>query len=148
MRRLSVAAVIVLIAAVLPAARYAKGLAGQDKGVPAYHSEPPTGPLPKTMDPKKFDDPVARNAYTMAAEVEAVLYQQPCYCHCDEAEGHGSLLDCFVTDHGGECEWCQQEAIYAYNETKKGRSAADIRKDIMDGKWKEVDLSKYKIATK
>jgi len=42
---------------------------------------------------------------------------------------------------------CQKEAVHAYTESQKGKTAAQIRKDIMDGKWKDVDLSKYETAT-
>jgi hypothetical protein len=28
-----------------------------------------------------------------------VLAQQPCYCNCGDSFGHGSLLDCFASDH-------------------------------------------------
>jgi hypothetical protein len=41
---------------------------------------------------------VAR-AYRVAQQIPAVLAQQPCYCWCDSM-GHGSLVDCFATDHG------------------------------------------------
>jgi len=56
--------------------------------------------LPKTLPPERFaSQPVAARAYRIAAQIPAVLAQQPCYCGCD-AIGHGSLLDCFTTDHG------------------------------------------------
>ena len=130
-------------------ARNAKSAAVQEaQDVPAYHSEAPKGTLPKTLSPDKFDDAVAKNAYAMAAKVKEVLYQQPCYCHCDQSENHTSLLDCFVGDHGAHCETCQQEAIFVYTESKKGKSAVAIRKEIMDGKYKEVDLEKYKELVK
>jgi len=115
-----------------------------DPDTPAYHKDAPKGPLPKTLNPDMFDDPIAKNVYAMAAKIKAVLYQQPCYCHCDRSENHGSLLDCFVSNHGATCDMCQQEAIFAYNETKKGKSAVEIRKEIMDSKYAQVDLRQYK----
>ncbi len=92
----------------------------------------------------KFPDPINQNAYAMAAKIRAVLYQQPCYCHCDKEFGHGSLLDCFTGMHAAACNVCKWEAIYAYNETAKKKSPAQIREGILKGEWKKVDLAKYK----
>ncbi len=38
---------------------------------------------------------------------------------------------------------CKKEAAFTYTESQQGKTAAEIRKEIMDGKWKEVDLSAY-----
>ncbi len=111
--------------------------------VPAYHSEPPKGPLPDTLDPAQFLDAETRNIYTLAAKVKPVLYQQPCYCGCDKEVGHKSLLDCFTDYHGAHCVLCKKEAALAYSESQHGKTAAQIRKEIMDGKWKDVDLTAY-----
>src|SRR5260370_41543864 len=45
--------------------------------VPAYHAQPPTEPLPKTMSPTQFDNPLGKNAYALAATVRKALYHQP-----------------------------------------------------------------------
>jgi hypothetical protein len=111
--------------------------------VPAYHAEPPKGPLPDTLDPAQFSDPETQNIYTLAAKIKPILYQQPCYCRCDKEVGHKSLLDCFSDYHGAHCVLCKKEAAFAYTESQQGKTAAQIRKEIMDGKWKDVDLSKY-----
>jgi hypothetical protein len=111
--------------------------------VPAYHAEPPKGALPDTLDPAQFQDAQTRNIYTLAAKVKPVLYQQPCYCGCDKEVGHKSLLDCFTDYHGAHCILCKKEAAFTYSESQQGKTAADIRKEIIDGKWKEVDLTKY-----
>src|SRR5229473_4575624 len=71
-----------------------------DESVPAYHAQAPQGPLPATVNPELFPDPVVQNAYAVAAKIKKTLYQQPCYCHCDRSQGHGSLLDCFASKHG------------------------------------------------
>jgi hypothetical protein len=122
---------------------------GKDS-VPAYHAEPPTGPLPATLDPKQFSDAQDQNIYALAAEERDVLYQQPCYCHCDRNDGHKSLLDCFVSRHGSMCDLCKKEAVYSYLQTKAGKTPAQIREEIISGKWKAVDLTKYNMpgATK
>ena len=111
--------------------------------VPAYHSQPPQGPLPSTMDPQEFPDPVVKNAYAAAASVRKALYQQPCYCHCDRSQGHESLLDCFASKHGSGCGTCMLEAFYTYEQTRKGRTPSQIRAGIERGDWKTVDLNKY-----
>jgi hypothetical protein len=111
--------------------------------VPAYHSNPPSGPLPATLDPKLFPGMLNQNIYALAAKVKPVLYQQPCYCHCDREIGHTSLLDCYVDRHASVCAVCKMEAVYAYEQTKLGKSPAEIRDGIIQGKWKEVALSRY-----
>ena len=110
---------------------------------PAFHAKPPLEALPPTMDPSLFPDVGTFNAYTVAGRVKKVLYQQPCYCHCDRSQGHGSLLDCFVSRHGAGCDICQKEDFYAYEETRKGQTPAQIREAIMRGDWQKVDTGKY-----
>jgi hypothetical protein len=117
--------------------------AGGDELVPAFHSTVPQGPLPGTMSPTLFTDTVIQNAYTVAARVKKILYQQPCYCHCDRSQGHGSLLDCFVSKHASGCEICVREGFYAYEQARKGKTGAQIREGIERGDWQQVDISKY-----
>lgn len=111
--------------------------------VPAFHSSVPPGPLPATMTPSQFSDPVAQNAYSLAAHIKKILYQQPCYCHCDRSQGHGSLLDCFVSKHAAACGVCEREAFYAYEQSHKGKTAPKIREGIVRGDWQGVDMTKY-----
>ena len=117
-----------------------------DEPVPAYHSQVPVGALPPTLDPASFENPVVQNAYALAAKVKRVLYQQPCYCHCDRSIGHGSLLDCFAGKHASVCDVCIREGIYSFEQTQKKKTAAQIRAGIERGEWQQVDLSKYKTA--
>jgi hypothetical protein len=84
-----------------------------------------------------------QNSYKLAARVKRVLYQQPCYCHCDRSQGHGSLLDCFAGKHAAECGVCIKEGLYSYEQTKKGKTAAQIRDGIEKGEWQQLDLAKY-----
>lgn len=111
--------------------------------VPAFHAQPPSGDLPPTMDPSLYSEKVIFNAYVVAGRVKKVLYQQPCYCHCDRSSGHGSLLDCFVSRHGAGCDICQKEAFYSYEQTKKGKTPTQIREAIEKAEWQKVDLAKY-----
>jgi hypothetical protein len=115
----------------------------QDAVVPAYHASRPKEALPETLDPAQFNDIQTQNVYALAAKVKAVLYQQPCYCHCDKEIGHTSLLSCYTDRHASVCALCQKEAVLAYTESQEGKTPAQIRKEIIDGKWKDVDLSKY-----
>lgn len=141
----------ILAVALLPqlaASRSPRGLAqaAMDEPVPAFHSQPPQGPLPATMDPALFTGVVIQNAYATAAHVKKVLYQQPCYCHCDRSQGHSSLLDCFVSKHASVCGVCIREEFYAYEQSHKGKTSAQIRDGIERGEWQQVDLSKYQSA--
>jgi hypothetical protein len=110
---------------------------------PAFHAQPPSGDLPETLAPSLFNNTVVFNAYTAAARVKKVLYQQPCYCHCDHSQGHGSLLDCFASRHGSFCGTCIKELFYSYEQTSAGKTPAQIREGIMRGDWIKVDLAKY-----
>jgi hypothetical protein len=121
----------------------AQTAAQSDEPVPAYHTQPPAGALPDTMDPAQFENPVVKNAYALAAKVKKVLYQEPCYCHCDRAHGHGSLLDCFTSNHGSMCNICMGEALYSYEQTRKGKTPAQIRAGIQSGEWQHIDTAKY-----
>ena len=116
--------------------------------VPAHHEAPPAGPMPATLDPKSFPDALNQNIYALAAKEKKILYQQPCYCHCDREVGHKSLLDCYVDRHASVCATCKMEAVFAYEEWRKGKSAAEIRQEIIAGKWRTVDLSHYSTPSK
>lgn len=115
----------------------------QTEVVPAFHTSPPTGELPPTMEPSLFTDKLVFNSYVVAGRVKKVLYQQPCYCHCDRSNGHGSLLDCYVSRHATGCDICQKEAFYSYEQTRKGKTPAQIRDGIMHGEWQKVNVAKY-----
>jgi hypothetical protein len=116
---------------------------GDAEPIPAFHSQVPAGPLPATLDPQTFPSVLVQNAYALAARVRKVLYQQPCYCHCDRSQGHGSLLDCFAGKHAAECGVCIREGLYSYEQTRKGKTPAQIREGIERGEWQQVDLTKY-----
>jgi Protein of unknown function with PCYCGC motif len=118
--------------------------AAAEEAVPAYHAQAPKEELPATMDPELFSDPVVQNAYAVAAKIKKVLYQEPCYCHCDRSHGHKSLLDCFASKHGSGCGTCIYEDLYSFEQSGKGKSAAQIRTGIIRGEWKSVDATKYR----
>jgi hypothetical protein len=112
--------------------------------VPAFHAEPPTGDLPPTLEPSIYSsDKLVFNAYVVAGRSKKILYQEPCYCHCDRSNGHGSLLDCFAGTHGAGCDVCQKEAFYSYEQMRRGKTAAQIRDGITHGEWQKVNIAKY-----
>lgn len=115
--------------------------------IPAYNPGPPAkgAKLPPllTKDQLWGDDaesPSQTHAYELAAKIGDVLYQQPCYCYCDRM-GHKSLRSCYEGTHGARCGTCLKELYYSYVETKKGKTAAQIRKGIIQGEWQKIDLS-------
>jgi hypothetical protein len=113
--------------------------------IPAFHTQPPRGTLPDTLDPAQFSTIVVQNAYTVAAKIKKLLYQQPCYCHCDQHAGHKSLLSCFEDKHGSFCNVCMAEDFYTYEQSRQGKTAAQIRAGIIAGQWNSVDLQKYSL---
>ncbi len=113
--------------------------------IPAYNAKAPTHPLPKILSGDQltgvyFSHPYQVTVYKMAAAIPGVLHQEPCYCHCDRALGHNSLHSCFEGTHGAVCSTCLKEGAYAYAETKKGQTSAEIRAGIERGDWQQVDL--------
>ena len=110
---------------------------------PPYHPQPPTEALPETLNPTLFQsDHTAYVSYALAARTKSILYQIPCYCPCARMEGHQSLLDCFVRRHGVRCALCQKEVIFCYRESRKGRTAWQIRQEIADGKAWRMNLDR------
>ncbi|RMG55020.1 MAG: hypothetical protein D6723_03705 [Acidobacteria bacterium] len=68
--------------------------------VPPFHPTVEAArPLPRTLPANWFRNPLVAQAYAIAERIPEVLAQQPCYCWCDQF-GHGSLLDCYASDHG------------------------------------------------
>lgn len=119
-----------------------------NKEVPTYHRNPPAKgeTLPPIASSAQLDQMnlkygFQRRAYEAAAKIPRVLYQLPCYCFCDRSAGHQSLHSCFEGEHGSHCSTCMQEAFYAYQMTKKGKTAKQIREGVVRGEYKSIDLS-------
>lgn len=115
--------------------------------VPAYHPQPPAkgqklGPIlsGNQLSGPYFTKPWQVAVYKEAAQIPGVLYQLPCYCHCDRALGHTSLHSCFEGTHGAICETCAAEAAYAYRMTKRGRTTQQIRAGIEHRDYESIDL--------
>src|SRR5207248_10440656 len=58
-----------------------------------------------------------------------------CYCRCDKVFGHGSLLDCFASDHTAGCPICLKEAFLTYQLSKQGKTPSEIREGIIKADW-------------
>jgi uncharacterized protein with PCYCGC motif len=115
--------------------------------VPKYHpTAPPKGErLQPILTVAQLQDanikyPFQAHAYELAAKIPKVIYQQPCYCHCDRSVGHTSLHSCFSTDHGAHCATCMQELFYSYQMTKAKKTPAQIREGIIHGDYAKIDL--------
>jgi len=135
--------VTLLLAALLAVSTGGSGHPGQtsNSNAPPYHSHLPAEPLPPTLDASPFaGDRVAFISYALAARTKSILYQVPCYCPCNRQHGHESLLDCFTGKHGAKCGICEKEVIFCYRESRKGRTAPQIRDDIRAGKAWKIDL--------
>ena len=118
--------------------------ANPSEPVPAFHAQPPTGDLPPTMEPSIYRDKLVFNAYVVAGRVKKVLYQEPCYCHCDRSNGHGSLLDCFVGTHGSGCDICQESLItFTSKPIRAGKPLRKSAKESCSGDWQKVVIAKY-----
>ena len=87
-----------------------------------------------------FSHPFQVTAYQMAARIEKVLYAQPCFCRCDRALHHKSLHSCFEGTHGAICGTCMRQAVYAYQQTKVGKTPEQIREGVERGDWQSIRL--------
>lgn len=118
-----------------------------ESATPAFHSSAPaaTEKLPPILTQKELAAsgliaPAQVEAYKAAARSSSIAYQMPCYCYCDRGHGHKSLRSCFEGTHGANCSTCMQEALYTYQQFRKGVSAKMIREGIIRGDYKLIDL--------
>ena len=115
--------------------------------IPAHHTAPPPKgaklppilPAPERWGPS-FQYPVQARAYEVAEKIPGVLYQQPCYCHCDRSVGHTSLHSCFESTHAAHCDACMKEAFYSYQMTQQKKTPTQIRAGIIRGDWEKIYL--------
>jgi hypothetical protein len=120
---------------------------GED--VAAYHPSAPltVSALPPILSGAKltgssFSYPWQVHVYQQVAKVSSVAYQLPCNCRCDRALGHTSLRSCFEGLHGTECSTCAKEGFFVYQQTKLGRTPAEIRTAIARHEYESIDLEK------
>ena len=74
--------------------------------------------------------PGALEAYTAARGAPQIMDGLFCHCDCARHFGHRSLLTCFESDHGANCDICMGEAIIAVQLAGQGQSLDTIRKAI------------------
>ena|SRR5579864_3010348 len=136
-----------VLAILLAAAMTHAQLNNPQSAVPAFHAAAPAtaATLPPILTQKDLAAsgliaPAQVESYKAAAKASSVLYQMPCYCFCDRNHGHASLRSCFESTHGASCSTCMQEALYTYQQSRKGQSARLIREGIMRGDFKLIDL--------
>jgi hypothetical protein len=87
-------------------------------------------PKPGTvLDPSKFFGRAALG-YSAAKQAPEVCEKLFCYCGCDMTDSHSTLLDCFVCEHGADCQICQDEAIVGLHMKQEGKSLLKIQKSI------------------
>ena len=112
--------------------------------VPAYHPSAPlkVSTLPPILPSDKFQYDWQKHVYQQVAKVSSVAYQLPCNCRCDRALGHTSLRSCFEGLHGRECSTCAKEGLYAYEQTRLGKTPAQIREGIARHDYEAIDLEK------
>jgi hypothetical protein len=139
--------VLGLSAFLLTAVSYAQWSNPAD-AVPAYHPSAPlkVSTLPPILSGSKltgenFRYPWQVHVYQDVAKVSSVAYQLPCNCRCDRALGHTSLRSCFEGLHGTECSTCAQEGFYAYQQTKLGKTPAEIRAGIGRHEYEAINLN-------
>jgi hypothetical protein len=115
--------------------------------IPAYHPSAPlkVSSLPPILSGSKltgenFRYPWQVHVYQDAAKVSSVLYQLPCNCRCDRSLGHTSLRSCFEGVHGTECSTCAKEGLFAYQQTKLGKTPMQIRGAIERHEYESIPL--------
>ena len=117
-----------------------------DSLTPAFHPTAPLKAAPPLLPESERTGPYFTHhyqttAYRMADAMSDVIYQQPCFCWCSRAMGHKSLHSCFEGSHGAVCATCMKEVAYTYEQTRLGRTPAEIRAGIIKGDWNNTDLT-------
>lgn len=97
--------------------------------MPPFLSDPSIATLDPIKDPATVS-PAAQSSYEVAQSKPLLLAQLPCFCYCDRF-GHGSLHDCFVTNHAETCDICMKEALQADQMDRQGMAPLEIREAII-----------------
>ena len=101
-------------------------------GQAAVHPAPRPGitaerVLPRFMLP---DTRGVLEAYAAARNAPQVMDGLYCHCQCARNFGHRSLLTCFESDHGSQCDICMGEATLASELGARGSTLQQIRRAI------------------
>ena len=103
--------------------------------------------LKPVLNPEKYFGK-AKLGYLPAQRCPEICAKLFCYCGCDVTDEHGSLLDCFTSDHGVDCYICQEEALVALQMKKEGKSLAEIQKVIDQSYEKQYPFDATEILLK
>lgn len=117
----------------------AVGMPAMDKGKPTQAS-PGNPKFARIVSPGAFSGEV-RAAYKAANAIPEILDQMFCYCGCDITDGHCSLLDCYLSNHGVDCRECKSEALTSLKMHRSGSSIEAIRQKLHD-EWKKSYIFK------
>jgi hypothetical protein len=120
-----------VIAGVAAAALVGVLLVKQAGGV-VVHPDPRPGVTAERVLPPNLvmNTPGAAQAYAAARNAPQVLDGLYCHCECAKNFGHRSLLTCFESDHGAQCDICMGEAMLATTLASRGSSLDAIRRAI------------------
>lgn len=120
-----------LIAGAAAAALVALLLVKQTGGV-VEHPDPRPGVTAERVLPPSLvlNTPGAAEAYAAARNAPQLLDGLYCHCQCSKHFGHRSLLTCFESDHGAQCDICMGEAVLATQLASRGSSLDAIRRAI------------------
>ncbi len=77
-----------------------------------------------------LNTPGAAEAYAAARNAPQLLDGLYCHCECAKHLGHRSLLTCFESDHGSQCDICMGEAVLATRLAAGGGTLDQIRRAI------------------
>lgn len=85
--------------------------------------------LGPVLAPQKFFGK-AKLGYLAAKQIPQIADKLFCYCGCDLTDEHISLLECFTSDHGADCDVCVGEIVDALKLHRKGATIAQIQEAI------------------
>ncbi len=106
--------------------------------IPAYNAKPPAKPLPAILSGEQLTGHTSRIRIRSPPTRWRQRFPQCCTSNPATATatarmGHNSLHSCFEGTHGAACSTCMQEAVYAYQQTQKGKTPSQIRAGIERG---------------
>lgn len=105
---------------------------GTREAAAAHHPDPAPNATAEHVAPadRYAAHPRIAAVYGQAAEIPHVLDGLYCHCDCSKHAGHRSLLECFESDHGANCDVCLGEAELAYRLTLEGKTLDEVRAAI------------------
>ena len=118
----------------------------QGDHVPAYNTAPPKpGEVMPILPPDQrvgelFKNPYQVRAYAAGGQDSRRASISSRAIATANASGTRACTPAIESDHGAHCGICMKEVFYAYEQTKLGKTPAQIRAGIIKGEWKSIDL--------